>query len=65
MPGKPRTVSPRAMEIADIIDREVAARTGPNSTFTEREAAAAAIGAEVTAEFARIDLAMKSSKDEG
>ncbi len=53
------------MEIADIIDREVAARTGPNSTFAEREAVAAAIGAEVMAEFARNELANKPPKDEG
>jgi hypothetical protein len=64
MAGKPRTVSARAMEIADIIDREVAARTGPNSTFAEREEAAAAIGAEVMAEFAKLNAAMNPPKDE-
>ncbi len=52
------------MEIADIIDREVAARTGPNSTFEERQAAAATIGAEVMAAFAELDAATKSAKDE-
>jgi hypothetical protein len=65
MPRKPRVVSPHAVEIADMIDREIAARLGPNSTFTEREAAAAAIEAEMMAEFARREAATRSLKDEG
>jgi hypothetical protein len=63
MPRKPRIVSRRAIEIADMIDLEVAARTGPNATFEEREAVATAIGAEVMAEFARLERT-NSPKDE-
>lgn len=65
MRRKPRTVSPHAVEIANMIDREIAIRLGPNSTFAEREAAAATIEAEVMAEFARREAAAKSSKDGG
>lgn len=36
-----------------MIDLEVDARVGPNATFEEREAAAAAIAAEVAAELAK------------
>lgn len=65
MPRKPRVVSPEAMEIAEMIDRVIAARLGPNSTFAEREAAAAAIEVEVLAELARREAAAESSKGEG
>lgn len=65
MPRKPRVVSHEAMEIADMIDRVIAARLGPNSTFAEREAAAAAIEVEVMAELARREAAAGSPKDEG
>jgi hypothetical protein len=64
MPRKPRVVSHEAMEIADMIDRVIAARLGPNSTFAEREAAAAAIEVEVLAELARREAAAGSPKDE-
>jgi hypothetical protein len=65
MPRKPRVVSPEAIEIAEMIDRVIAARLGPNSTFAEREVAAAAIEVEVLAELARREAAAGSSKDEG
>jgi hypothetical protein len=65
MPRKPRVVSPEAIEIAEMIDRVIAARLGPNSTFAEREAAAAAIEIEVLAELARREAAAGSPKDEG
>ena len=64
MPRKPRVVSAQAVEIANIIDREIAARLGPNSTFEERASAAAKIEAEVMAEFARREAATRSP-DEG
>jgi hypothetical protein len=64
MPRKPRVVSPEAIEIAEMIDRVIAARLGPNSTFAEREAAAAAIEVEVLAELARREAAAGSPKDE-
>lgn len=63
MASKPRRVSARAIAIADVIDREIAARLGPNSTFAERQAAAVAIGAEVMAEFAKLNAA-DAPKDE-
>jgi hypothetical protein len=65
MPSKPRVVSARAVEIANMIDREIAARLGPDSTFEERQVIAAAIAAEVMAEFAKREAAARSSKDEG
>jgi hypothetical protein len=65
MSRRARTVSHLAIQIADTIDREIAARLGPNSTFAEREAAAAAMEAEIMVEFARREAAMKSPKDEG
>lgn len=65
MRRKQRTVSPHAVEIANMIDREIAIRLGPTSTFEEREAAAATIEAEVMAEFAMREAAAKSSKDGG
>ena len=52
------------MEIADVIDREIAARLGPTSTFAEREAEAAAIEVEVMAELAKREAA-SSPKGEG
>ena len=64
MPRKPRVVSPEAIEIAEMIDRVIARRLGPNSTFAEREAAAAAIEVEILAELARRDAAEGSPKDE-
>lgn len=63
MPRKPRVVGPEAIEIADMIDRVIAARLGPNSTFAEREAAAAAIEVEVLAELARREAVGNSPKD--
>jgi hypothetical protein len=63
MPRKPRVVSPEAIEIAEMIDRVIATRLGPNSTFAEREAAAAAIEVEVMAELARREAATGPSKD--
>lgn len=62
MPRKPRVVSPEAIEIAEMIDCVIAARLGPNSTFAEREAAAAAIEVEVLAELARREAAAGSPK---
>jgi hypothetical protein len=64
MPRKPRVVSARAVEIANMIDREIAARLGPDSTFEERQAVAAAIEAEMMAEFARREAAARLPKDE-
>lgn len=52
MERKPRTVSPIAMQIADLIDREVAERCGPEATFEERQDLAAAVAAEVAAQLA-------------
>jgi hypothetical protein len=48
------------MEIADMINQIIAARLGPNSTFAEREVAAAAIEVEVLAELARRQAAARS-----
>ncbi|HEU4731891.1 MAG TPA: hypothetical protein VFT22_28545 [Kofleriaceae bacterium] len=59
----PRVVSPEAIEIADMLDRVIAARLGLNSTFAEREAEAAAIEVEVLAELARREAATRSPKD--
>ena len=63
MPRKPRVVSREAIEIAEMLDRVIAARLGPNSTFAEREAEAAAIEVEVLAELARREAATTSPKD--
>lgn len=63
MPRMPRVVSPEAIEIADMLDRVIAARLGLNSTFAEREAEAAAIEVEVLAELARREAATRSPKD--
>ena len=52
MERKPRTVSPTAMKMADLIDREVAERCGPEATFEERQEVAAAVMAEVAARLA-------------
>ena len=60
MQRKPRLVDPRAVEIADLLDREIAARLGPHSTFAQREAMAATLMAEVRAE-----LQLAAPKDEG
>ena len=57
---KPRVVDPRAVAIADLLDREIAARLGPQSTFAEREAMAATVMAEVRAE-----LQLAAPKEEG
>lgn len=65
MPRKPRIVSAEAVEIANAIDREIAARLGPNSTFAEREMVAAAIEAEVMTAFAKRGDAARSPKNEG
>lgn len=60
MQRKPRVVDARAVEIADLLDREIAVRLGPHSTFAEREAMAATVMAEVMAE-----LQLAAPKDEG
>ena len=60
MQRKPRVVDPRAVAIADLLDREIAARLGPQSTFAEREAMAATVMAEVRAE-----LQLAAPKEEG
>ena len=52
MARKPRTVSPTAMKMADLIDREVAERCGPEATFEERQEVATAVMAEVAARLA-------------
>ena len=65
MQRKPRVVSPEAVEIAAVIDRMIAARLGPNSTFAEREVEAAAIEVEWLAELAKREAAAKSPKGEG
>lgn len=58
MPRKPRvmlgSLNAVTVEMAEMIDREVDARVGPNATFEERQDAAAAIAAEVAAEFAKL-----------
>ena len=60
MQRKPRVVDPRAVAIADLLDREIAARLGPQSAFAEREAMAATVMAEVRAE-----LQLAAPKEEG
>lgn len=39
------------MNLAEMIDQAVEARVGPDATFEERQDVAAAVGAEVLAEF--------------
>lgn len=51
MRRKPRVVSELAMELAEMIDKAVETRVGPNATFEERQDVAAAVAAEVLAEF--------------
>ena len=46
-------LDPVTVKVAEMIAREVEARVGPNATFEEQEVAAAAIAAEVAAEFAK------------
>ena len=58
MPRTPRVVSPQAMKIADLLDREIAVRCGPEATFEQREEMAAAIMREALA------LLAKNGKDE-
>src|SRR3979490_2127739 len=41
---EPRVVNPEPSEIAEMIDRVIAARPGPHSTFAEREVVVAATG---------------------
>lgn len=53
MPRKPRVLSCRVLEIAELIDRETRARTGPNATFEQRQNVAATVAAEMLAEFAK------------
>ena len=60
MQRKRRVVDPRAVAIADLLDREITARLGPQSTFAEREAMAATVMAEVRAE-----LQLAAPKEEG
>ena len=52
MERKPRTPSPTALKMADLIDREVAERCGPEATFEQRQEVAAAVMAEVAARLA-------------
>ncbi len=42
MHQKARIIDPRAVEIADLLDREIAARLGPHSTFAQRKEMAVA-----------------------
>ena len=49
----PRTVDPIAMKIAELIDREVAERCGPETTFEQRQEITAAVAAEVAVQLAR------------
>ena len=49
----PRVVSPQAMKIAALLDREIGAHCGPDATFEEREEMAAAIMREALALLAR------------
>lgn len=51
MPRKPRVVSAAAVKLAEMIDEAVESRVGPNATFEERQDAAAAVAADVLAEF--------------
>ncbi|MEQ1737259.1 MAG: hypothetical protein ABL886_12745 [Rhodoglobus sp.] len=53
MERKSRTVNPIAMKIAELIDRAVAERCGPEATFEERQELATAVAAEVAAQLAR------------
>jgi hypothetical protein len=50
-------------KIAELIDLEVEARIDPNATFEQQQDAAAAIAAEVLAEFAKAQT--RGSKAEG
>jgi hypothetical protein len=43
----PRSVSPAAIKLAEMINREVEARVGPDATFEEQQDAAAAVAAEM------------------
>jgi hypothetical protein len=65
MPLEPRILSRRTLEIAELIDREARARTGPNSTFEQRQDAAAAVAAEVLAAFAKLSAGTDEPKGEG
>jgi hypothetical protein len=49
------------MKIAELIDREVAVRCGPEATFEQRQEIAAAVAAEVAAVLA---VGAQDSKDE-
>lgn len=49
----PRIADPIAVKIAELIDREVAARCGPETTFEQRQEIAATVAAEVAAHLAR------------
>ena len=53
MPRTPRVVSPQAMKIAELLDREIAVHCGPEATFEQREEMAAAIMREALALVAR------------
>ena len=44
-------MSQQAVELAEMIDKAVQARVGPNATFEERQDAAAVVAGEVLAEF--------------
>lgn len=59
-PSRPRSLDPVTVKVAEMIDLEVEARVGPNATFEEREDAAAAIAAEMTA---ALGLAKGSPRD--
>jgi hypothetical protein len=52
MQRKPRVVSPKAMELAKILDEAVRKACGPDSTFEQRQEMATAIADEVLAELA-------------
>jgi len=43
------------VEIADLIDREIAARLGPHTTFEQRQEMAVAVMAEVMAQLQLAD----------
>jgi hypothetical protein len=53
------------IEIAERIGREVDRRCGANATFEERERTAAAVGAEILAELARIGRRPAEPGEEG
>ena len=57
-----RNVDPIAMKIAELIDREIAARCSPETTFEQRQEIAAAVAAEVAA---RLGLGVAAPKAEG